>query len=155
MRGQDGPQTHPSLLSHSPSPDKVHALAALRGLRTAPVLDASQRQQLRQELQEVLARCEWFTVGVMAPDRAKAVACLRSLESALGWPPLQEDGEADPSDQAPPAEGTVFLKGNQRLGRFRLREEPGLGEGLLITGHNPEEPGTEDTWGPLPLDLFT
>lgn len=141
-------------MSHSPAPDKVNALAALRGLRTAPVLDASQRQQLRQELQEVLGRCQWFTVGVMAADRDQAVTCLRSLEAALGWSPLREEGEADPSDQAQPADGTVFLKGNQRLGGFRLRREPGLGEGLLITGHNPEDPGTEDTWGPLPLDLF-
>ena len=48
----------------------------------------------------------------------------------------------------------MFLKGNQRNGGFRVRQEGGLGEGLLITGHNPEAPEAEDTWGPLPLDLF-
>jgi hypothetical protein len=35
-----------------------------------------------------------------------------------------------------------------------VRPESGLGEGILITGHNPEAPSREDTWGPLPLDLF-
>ena len=49
----------------------------------------------------------------------------------------------------------VFLKGHQLRGDFRVREEAGLGEGLLITGHHPDSPEAEDTWGPLPLDLFT
>jgi hypothetical protein len=48
----------------------------------------------------------------------------------------------------------VFLKGNQHTGRFLLRAEGGLGQGILITGHNPEDPSVEDTWGPLPLDFF-
>jgi hypothetical protein len=48
----------------------------------------------------------------------------------------------------------VFLKGNQRSGSYLLRQEDGLGEGLLITGHHSEDPSVEGTWGPLPLDLF-
>ena len=141
------------LLSVSPSFDSSAPLASLRGLRSAPNLDATQRQQLRQELADRLAACRWFTVGVMAPDRAAAVACLRSLETALGWSPLSEEGDADCGTEAGDV-GPVFLKGNQRNGGFRVRTEAGLGEGLLITGHNPEAPELEDTWGPLPLDLF-
>jgi hypothetical protein len=134
--------------------DGSDPLASLRGLRTAPGLDASQRQQLRQALTERLATCQWFTVGVMAPDRQAAVNCLRSLETALGWSPLQEEGDTGPN-AASAGEGVpVFLKGNQRTGGFRVRQEAGLGEGLLITGHNPDAPDAEDTWGPLPLDLF-
>ena len=48
----------------------------------------------------------------------------------------------------------MFLKGNQNSGRFLVRRETGLGEGLLITGHSPADPDAEDTWGPLPLDFF-
>jgi hypothetical protein len=48
----------------------------------------------------------------------------------------------------------VFLKGNQRTGLFHLRREEGLGEGILISGHGAADPAAEDTWGPLPLDLF-
>ena len=35
-----------------------------------------------------------------------------------------------------------------------VREEAGLGEGVLIRGHSASNPAAEDTWGPLPLDLF-
>jgi hypothetical protein len=127
-------------------------LAALRGLRSAPGgLDGPARAALRAELQPLLARCDWFTVGVMAPSAAAALSCLRQLERAQGWTAL----ELDPAGEALEAiEGPVFLKGNQTTRRFHVRRETGLGEGLLITGHSPADPDVEDTWGPLPLDFF-
>ena len=126
-------------------------LAALRGLRSAPNLQVPERAALLSELQPCLAACDWFTVGVMAPTAATAVACLRHLETALGWSPL----ELDPACEALEAiEGPVFLKANQNTGRFLVRRETGLGEGLLITGHGSANPDAEDTWGPFPLDLF-
>jgi hypothetical protein len=127
------------------------SLLSLRGLRSAPSLSTAEQEALRQELQPQLARCEWFTVGVMAASAEAAVAALRAAEEALGWPPL----ELDPAGEALAAiEGPVFLKGNQRSGRFLVRRESGLGEGLLITGHSVAEPDAEDTWGPLPLSIF-
>jgi hypothetical protein len=126
-------------------------LASLRGLRSAPALDAGARAALRAELTALLARCDWFTVGVMAPSAQAAVSCLRALESTLGWAAL----ELDPACEALEAiEGPVFLKGNQTTRRFLVRRENGLGEGVLITGHSPADPDAEDTWGPLPLDFF-
>ena len=148
MRGQDDPTPPRCLLGDS----AASLLTSLRGLRSAPALSEAQLQQLRSELGTALAGCRWFTVGVMAPDRPRAVQCLRSLESALGWPPLRQEEGRDADDS--PKGGPVFLKGNQSSGIFRLRQESGLGEGLLITGHNPEAPEQEDTWGPLPLQLF-
>ena len=143
----------PAALPLSPSA-ATSQLAALRGLRSAPDLEPAQRQSLRQELQQAMQACQWFTVGVMAPDQEQAVACLRSLERSQQWSPLQpqQEGLAEQGDGL--GDGPVFLKGNQRSGSFLLRREDGLGEGLLITGHNPDNPGCEDTWGPLPLDLF-
>lgn len=132
-------------------------LASLRGLRTAPVLEDDQGQQLRQELSPLLAACGWFTVGIMAPSAATALAALRDLETTLGWSALQPAEETDRTGDGrgtDDAEGPVFLKGNQRNGLFRLRREDGLGEGILITGHEAADPAAEDTWGPLPLDLF-
>ncbi len=131
-------------------------LASLRGLRTAPQLESGQKQLLRQELSPLLAACEWFTVGVMAPSAAQALTALRCLETAMGWPALREarDGGDAPLEAAAAPEGPVFLKGHQRNGTYRLRAEAGLGEGLLITGHHDGDPSCEDTWGPLPLDLF-
>jgi hypothetical protein len=143
-------------VSHPASP--TSPLAALRGLRSAPVLDGAGQAALRRELKAALAPCSWFTIGVMAPSAAVAIAALRSCEAALGWPPLRQQELAieapddhDPSG-ADPA-GAVFLKGNQHTGTYLLRPESGLGEGILISGHH-DDPALGDTWGPLPLDLF-
>lgn len=134
-------------------------LKALRGLRSAPTLAAAAREALRQELAAVMEACTWFTIGVMAPSAAAALAALRLCEGSLGWSPLQpqdlgfepvEDHDSAGTDTA----GAVFLKGNQRTGTYWLRPEGGIGEGILISGHHPENPAVEDTWGPLPLNLF-
>jgi len=129
----------------------IMSLADLRGLRSAPPLDPSQRDSLKAELETRLASCDWFTIGVMASNGAEAIKALRALEAARGWPPLEAD-PASPSGSA--VQEAAFLKGNQNTGRYQLRPEHGLGQGLLITGHCPGDPDAEDTWGPLPLDLF-
>jgi len=137
-------------MAATPAPD-LSGLAGLCGLRSAPSLSPALREQLRAELESRLAACAWFTVGVMAGSGSDAVAALRATERALAWTPLAPDPSGpDPETLAQP----VFLKGNQRTGRFLLRGEGGLGQGILITGHNPEDPSLEDTWGPLPLDFF-
>ncbi len=126
-------------------------LASLRGLRTAPQLSVAERSMLRQELQAAMAPCAWFTIGVMAPSAAAALDSLRQSEAALGWPALESRG---PLPQELESGVAVFLKGNQRNGGYGIRSEAGLGEGVLITGHQSADPQQEDTWGPLPLDLF-
>ena len=131
--------------------DAAVTIADLRSLRSAPSLDAAQLAALRAELQPQLQRCEWFTIGVMAASATAAVAALREVEAALQWKPL----ELDPAGEALASiEGPVFLKGNQNSGRFLVRRETGLSEGLLISGHNAVDPDAEDTWGPLPLNSF-
>ena len=131
--------------------DGLTSLKALCGLRSAPPLNGSEQGALREQLRVAMDPCDWFTIGVMAPSAAAAVAALRACERALGWDPLELDpyGEALAS-----IEGPVFLKGNQNNGRFLVRREGGLGEGLLITGHSAVTPEAGDTWGPLPLTFF-
>lgn len=123
-------------------------LADLRSLRSAPPLDVDQRRWLARELQDRLAACSWCTVGIMAPEATVAIGVLRELEACLGWAPLALGGEPLP-------EGPVFLKGNQNTGTALLRAETGLGEGVLISGHDAPDPSQDETWGPLPLDFFT
>lgn len=131
--------------------DHLAGLRALCGLRSAPALSPEQNSALRNELQPLLQRCDWFTIGIMAPSASSAVAALRQAEQANGWQAL----ELDPAGEALEAiEGPVFLKGNQNTGRFLVRREAGLGDGILITGHSPAEPEAEGTWGPLPLGVF-
>ena len=128
-------------------------LADLASLRTAPALAAHERPGLLAELKTKMEACEWFTIGVMAPSAASALAALRACEGSLGWPALEVHGQGQ---QAESVVGPVFLKGNQHSGQFLLRAEAGLGEGILISGHlkGEPDPALEGTWGPLPLDLF-
>lgn len=136
-----------SLPDTSLTPAPNLSLAVLRGLRTAPDLDATQRAGLGPELRRAVADYPWFTIGVMAASAEAAVEALRRYEAAFGWAPL---AAADPDASQP--QGPVFLKGNQRTGTFLLRGEEGLGQGVLITGQDPEHPDRGETWGPLPLD---
>ena len=85
----------------------------------------------------------------MAPSAALALESLRRWEAALGWSPLLL---ADPLSAE--VEGAVYLKGHQANGSCWLRQEDGLGEGVLISGHDPDQSDLGETWGPLPLDLF-
>ena len=129
-------------------------LSALRGERTAPELQQSERQELLAELQGALKLCPWFTIGVMAPTASEAVEALRRCEQALGWPTLAAEDLGAEDLGAAAMKGPVFLKGNQRTGTYRIRQEEGLGKGVLISGQNSEQPELADTWGPLPLDLL-
>ena len=143
---KEAPSASLPLLAERPATPR---LSALRGERTAPELQQSERQELLAELQGALKLCPWFTIGVMAPTASEAVEVLRRCEQALGWPALAAEDLG-----AAAMEGPVFLKGNQRTGTYRIRQEEGLGKGVLISGQNSEQPELADTWGPLPLDLF-
>jgi hypothetical protein len=143
---KEAPSASLPLLAERPATPR---LSALRGERTAPELQQSERQELLAELQGALKLCPWFTIGVMAPTASEAVEALRRCEQALGWPALAAEDLA-----AAAMEGPVFLKGNQRTGTYRIRQEEGLGKGVLISGQNSEQPELADTWGPLPLDLL-
>lgn len=129
------------------SSSPVQCLKDLERLRSAPELSAEVAANLRKELVEALASTSWCTVGVMAPSADQALQTLRSLETALAWPPLEVVEGTDET-------GPVFLKANQQMGTVRVRIEHGLGEGILITGHHNDEAQISSTWGPLPLDFF-
>ena len=52
------------------------------------------------------------------------------------------------------ANGSVFLKANQKTSNVFIRSENGLGEGILITCQYDENASESNTFGPLPLDFF-
>ena len=52
------------------------------------------------------------------------------------------------------ADGSVFLKGNQKTGNVFIRSENGLGEGILLTCQYDHDSKESSTFGPLPLDFF-
>ena len=53
------------------------------------------------------------------------------------------------------ADGSVFLKANQKTGNVYIRSENGLGEGILLTCQYEDNAGEFSTFGPFPLDFFT
>ena len=53
------------------------------------------------------------------------------------------------------ADGSVFLKGNQKTGSVFIRSENGLGVGILLTCQYEEDSNESNTFGPLPLDFFS
>ncbi|MFN7898784.1 MAG: DUF1824 family protein [Synechococcaceae cyanobacterium] len=105
----------------SENPDaEFLSLAALRGLRSAPSVTRPQRLQLRQELEQAMAPYSWFTLGVMAPNAETALAVLRQMEAALGWPALQ------PARQDPPLPST---RADQPGGEGEVHSSPEEGQG--------------------------
>ena len=76
-----------------------------------------------------MAQASWFTVGVMAPICGKGPRGLPRAGTRQDWEALDVvDATTEP--------GPVFLKANQKGGSIRIRIEHGLGQGLLITGHD-------------------
>ena len=122
-------------------------LTDLNRLRTAPVLDATEKALIVPELQQQMTLYRWFTAGIMALTADQAVRSLRQLEQHQAWPAhhLIADPELD---------GPVYLKANQQTLTARMRIEHGLGEGILISGHGNDNSEPSTTWGPLPLDFF-
>ena len=126
---------------------EINKLADLNSLRTAPHLSNSQEKKLLVELQTNIYNADWITIGIMAPSDAKAIEALKSISNKYS---SIKFGNLDSLH----ADGSVFLKGNQKTGNVFVRSENGLGEGILITCQFDEDAEKSNTFGPLPLDFF-
>ena len=127
---------------------QINCLADISKLRSAPNLNPKQSEALLHELRQVMKEFEWFTLGIMAPSAKQAVSVLRNIEQTFSWSAMQL---ADTVEE----EGPVFLKANQHTGDAHLRVEFGIGVGVLISGHQTEPVQPVNTWGPLPLEVFS
>ena len=126
---------------------EINKLADLNSLRTAPLLSNSQEKKLLGELETNIYNADWITIGIMAPSDSKAIEVLESISNKYS---SIKFGNLDSLH----ADGSVFLKGNQKTGNVFVRSENGLGEGILITCQYDEEAQDSNTFGPLPLDFF-
>ena len=122
-------------------------LTDLSRLRTAPVLNTTEKALIVPELLQQMTLYRWFTAGIMASTADQAVRSLRQLEQHQAW-------KAHELISDPELDGPVYLKANQQTLTARLRIEHGLGEGILISGHGNDNTEPSTTWGPLPLDFF-
>ena len=126
---------------------EINKLVDLNGLRTAPLLNKSQVEKLSRELEANILNADWITIGIMAPCDTKAFETFQSISKKYS---LIKFGNLDSLH----ANGSVFLKGNQKTGNVFIRSEKGLGEGILLTCQYDEDSKESDTYGPLPLDFF-
>ena len=127
---------------------EINKLADLNSLRTAPILSKVQIQKLLEELETNIFNADWITIGIMAPRDTKAIEALQSITkkySSIKFVNLDSLH----------ADGSVFLKGNQKTGNVFIRSENGLGEGILLTCQYDHESKESITVGPLPLDFFS
>ena len=126
---------------------EIDKLADLNSLRTAPILSKVQIKKLLEELETNISNADWLTIGIMAPSDTKAIEALKSISKKYS---SIKFGNLDSLH----ADGSVFLKGNQKTGNVFVRAENGLGEGILITCQYNEDSEESNTFGPLPLDFF-
>ena len=126
---------------------EINKLVDLNNLRTAPLLSNIQVKKLLEELETKILNADWITIGIMAPCDTKAIEILKSMSKK--YSSIKFD-----SLDSLHADGSVFLKGNQKTGNVFIRSENGLGEGILITCQCDEDDQESNTFGPLPLDFF-
>ena len=127
---------------------ELNKLVDLNKLRTAPKLTNIQVEKLLEELEENIFNTDWITIGIMAPSDNSALEALRSISKKYSSIKFGNLNSLH-------ADGSVFLKGNQKTGNVFVRSENGLGEGILITCQYDEDTKESNTFGPLPLDFFT
>ena len=127
---------------------EINKLVDLNSFRVAPKLNNSQVKKLFGELEANISKADWITIGIMAPSDIKAVEALQSISKKYY---SIKFGNLDSLY----ANGSVFLKANQKTGNVFVRSENGLGEGILITCQFDENAPEANTFGPLPLNFFT
>ena len=126
---------------------EIKKLVDLNSLRTAPLLSSSQIKKLLEELETNIFNADWITIGIMAPCDTKAIEAVQSISkkySSIKFCNLDSLH----------ADGSVFLKGNQKTGNVYMRSENGLGEGILLTCQYEKDSEESFTYGPLPLGFF-
>ncbi len=126
---------------------QINKLVDLNNFRTAPLLSNSQVKKLLEELESNIFNADWITIGIMASSDVRAIEVLESISKKYS---SIKFGNLDSIH----ADGSVFLKGNQKTGNVFVRSENGLGEGILITCQYDEDAQKSNTFGPLPLDFF-
>ena len=127
---------------------EINYLVDLNSLKSAPQLSTSQTKKLLEELEPYIFDADWITIGIMASHDYDAVEALRSISKKYSSIKFRGLDSLH-------ADGSVFLKGNQKTGNVFIRSEYGLGEGILLTCQYDKDSSASNTFGPLPLDFFS
>jgi len=104
-------------------------------------------EDILEELEVYIFNADWITIGIMASCDRKAIEALQSITQKYSSIKFMNLDTLH-------ADGSVFLKGNQKTGNVFIRSESGLGEGILLTCQYDHDSQESSTFGPLPLDFF-
>ena len=126
----------------------IFKLEDLDKLRSAPILNKKQSEILFKQVENIIYKADWVTIGIMSPTLKKAINAVREIEEKFKYNEME-------CMTLPNSNGPIFLKANQKTGEIHARIEHGLGEGILISCHNEDNSLTAKTIGPFPLDFFT
>ena len=126
----------------------INNLVDLDSLRSAPQLSKREIKKLLEELEANIFNADWITIGIMARSDFDAIEALQSISKKYSSIKFRNLDSLR-------ADGSVFLKGNQKTGNVFMRSENGLGEGILLTCQYEDETEGFSTFGPLPLNFFT
>ena len=126
---------------------EINNLSDLNRYRSAPSLQSNQIEYLLGEFEKRLIDCDWITVGVMANKDLDAIKALYSITIRYKFIEFQKFSNLR-------AEGSVFLKANQKNGIVYIRSENGLGQGILLTCQYNDKTLGAQTYGPFPLNFF-
>ena len=125
----------------------INNLVDLESLRSAPNLGKDQITKLSEELELKIISSDWITIGIMASSDYEAIKTLNSISKKYSSIKFTDLDSLH-------ADGSVFLKANQKTGNVFIRSENGLGEGVLLTCQYDIDSLESLTYGPLPLDFF-
>ena len=126
---------------------RITNLNELNHLRSAPLLDKSESEDILRQINIKIKDCDWITVGIMATSEQDAKKALNSIIQKYNFKFSKNFNELN-------ASGNVFLKANQKSGEVYIRSENGLGEGILLTCQYNDLSIHSKTYGPFPLNLF-
>ena len=125
----------------------INNLVDLDSLRSAPQLSKREIKKLLEELEANIFNADWITIGIMARSDFDAIEALQSISKKYSSIKFTDLDSLH-------ADGSVFLKANQKTGNVFIRSENGLGEGVLLTCQYDIDSLESLTYGPLPLDFF-
>ena len=126
---------------------EIYNLVDLNTFRSAPQLSKDQIKKLSAELESKIFSADWITIGIMASNDYQAIDALKSISKKYYSIKFRNLDSLH-------ANGSVFLKANQKTGNVFIRSENGLGEGVLLTCQYDIDSSESFTYGPLPLDFF-
>ena len=125
----------------------ISKLEDLNKFRSAPKINKQQSRILLNEVNNIICKTDWITIGVMSPSIEKGIHAVRRIEEKFKYKKMK-------CISIPNTNGPIFLKANQKTGEIHARIEYGLGEGILISCHDFDNSLDSTTIGPFPLDFF-